>query len=186
MYDVGAVAESQIRRHDRLGVPGYDVVCAASVADRVWQALRSAGAGLAGKEAWDMLRIEAGTPEQGIDIDEDNLVMELGRTDRAICYTKGCFLGQEPIVRARDLGHVNWSLRGLRIAGGEAVPRGAKLVSDGEEVGRVTSAATSPRFGHAIALAFVRRGTDTPGTRLEVSTDNGRRAAEVCSLPFSG
>jgi folate-binding protein YgfZ len=174
----------QLRRHDPLGLTGFDIVCPAAAAAAVWQRLVAAGARPAGKAAFDCLRIEAGTADEGVDFDENNLVMELGRTERAICYTKGCFLGQEPIVRSRDLGHVNWSFKGLRLSGQGPVSPGAKILREGKDVGRVTSSALSPRLGNTVALAFVRRGSDAPGTTVEVATGEERRTAEVTSLPF--
>ena len=176
----------QIRRYDRLGVPGFDIICPTDLAERVWHALTKAGAGPAGRDAYECLRIEAGTGEQGIDFSEENLVMELGRTGRAISYSKGCFPGQEPIVRSRDLGHVNWAFRGLRVAGIDPVPAGAKVTTGGKEVGRVTSARVSPRLKSAVALAFLRRGSEQPGTGVEIATESARRAAEVTALPFPG
>ena len=105
------------------------------------------------------------------------------RGERAISYTKGCYLGQEPVVMARDRGHVNRHLRGIRCPA--LLAKGVKLFRDGAEVGQVTSAVQSPRFG-AIALAYVRRGNDTPGTQLEAETDGTRQSVVVSSLPFAG
>src|SRR5207248_9238246 len=99
---------------------------------------------------------------------------------------KGCYLGQEPIVRLRDLGHVNRVLTGLRIDGTEPAAPGAKLWRDGKEAGQVTSSVFSPGLGTAIALAYVRRGSTDPGTALEVEINATRARASVTSLPFSG
>src|SRR5262249_49022165 len=101
-------------------------------------------------------------------------------------YSKGCFLGQEPLVRIRDLGHVNRLLLGLKIPGSEAVPPGAKLFRADKEVGQVTSSVVSPRLGSAIAPAYVRRGNQEPGTAVEVEVEGNRRTAEVTALPFAG
>lgn len=183
MIRIPAMATCHIRRHSQLWLPGFDLVCQANRAETVWQHLTSAGTQPAGKEAFDALRIEAGTPLYGADVDETNLAPEAGRTPQAISYSKGCFLGQEPIVRIRDLGHVNRSLVGLKIEGADPVPRGARVFHEGKEAGQVTSAATSPRLG-VVALAYVRREGQKPGTRLEVETATGRRAAEAMPLPF--
>jgi glycine cleavage system T protein len=180
-----AGAPCPIRRHDPLGLPGYDILCPVSQAESVWQALTAAGARPAGLQAYEVLRIEAGTPVYGVDMDETNLAPEVGRTKQAISYAKGCYLGQEPVVRIRDLGHVNRTLLGLKITSSEPVPRGAKLFRDGKEAGQVTSSAVSPRLGTAIALAYVRRGCQQPGTPLDVEADGSRWTAEVVSLPFS-
>lgn len=182
----GAGRPCQVRRHSPLGGLGYDVVCPSEQAGDVSEKLVQAGARPGSRDAYEVLRIEAGTPVYGVDIDDNNLVMEVGRTKQAICYTKGCFLGQEPIVRARDIGHVNRTLLGVRIAGEAPVPRGAKLFRAGQEAGQVTSSAWSPRLGTVIGLAYVRRGSQEPGTVLEVEAEGGRRTAEVASLPFSG
>jgi folate-binding protein YgfZ len=175
----------QVRRHEPLGVPGYDLLCPPAAAVDLWQRLGAAGARPAGLEAYHVLRVEAGTPVYGIDIDDNRLVMDVGRTARAICYTKGCYLGQEPIVMARDRGHVNRTLLGLKVSGEGPVPAGAKVLRGTEEVGQVASSVVSPRLG-PIALAYLRRGSQEPGTAVEVVTAAGARAAEVTGLPFSG
>lgn len=174
----GERATCSIRRHEPLGVPGYDIVCLKGRADEVRDRLTAAGAAAGTADAYEVLRVEAGTPVIGRDLDENRFAVEAGRTD-AISYAKGCYLGQEPIVMARDrAGHVNRSFRGVKLAA--TVPAGTKLFADGKEVGLTTSSVVSPRFG-PVALAFVRRGHETPGTRLEV---NGG-AAEVVALPMT-
>ena len=178
-----AGTEVHVRRHDALGPTGYDLFCPRDRAGEVRQVLLDAGAAPAGPEAHEVLRVEAGFPAFGADMDADRLVMEVGRTAQAISYTKGCFLGQEPIVMARDRGHVNRTLLGLVIREGGPVPRGAKVFRDEEEVGQVTSSVRSPHLG-PIALAYLRRGSQEPGTRVAVEAEDGRRAAEVAALPF--
>jgi folate-binding protein YgfZ len=179
----GADATCHVRRHDVLGMPGYDVVCLAARAANVWQLLVRAGAKPAGREAYEVLRVEAGTPAYGVDLDENTFAPEVGRTARAISYTKGCYLGQEPIVMARDRGHVNRTLLGVKLPAGP-VPPGSLLFRDGKEVGRVTSSVVSPRMGTTVGLAYVRRGNQDPGTVLEVEAGGERRPAEVTPLPF--
>jgi aminomethyltransferase len=179
-----AGTSSQVRRHDSLGVPAFDILTPRTYAEEAWKQLLAAGARPAGVNAYHVLRVEAGTPWYGQDIDENNLAMELNRTAQAISYGKGCFPGQEPIVRARDLGHVNWMFSGLKLAGAEVPPPGSKLFRQDKEVGRVTSAVFSPRGGGILALGYIRRGNDTPGTTLEVDAGGERRSAEVASLPF--
>jgi folate-binding protein YgfZ len=174
----------QFRRNDRLGVPGFDIVCPAAAAAGYWHHWLERGASPAGLAAEEILRIEAGTPVYGRDITENNLAPEVGRTAQAISYTKGCYLGQEPIVRLRDLGHANRVLTGLRIDGNDPVPDNARLWRDGKEAGQITSSVCSPGLGTAIALAYVRRGSTDAGTVVEVETPTQRRRAEVASLPF--
>jgi folate-binding protein YgfZ len=180
----GNNATSHVRRHDQLGLPGYDIVCLKERAATVWQFLVSGGAKPAGRRAFETLRVEAGTPEFGADIDETTFAPEVNRIAQAISYTKGCYLGQEPIVMARDRGQVNRTLLGVRLPDGP-VPHGAPLFHQGKEIGRVTSSVASPRLG-AVGLAYVRRGSQEPGTRVEVEADGARHPAEVASLPFAG
>jgi len=176
-----AMAPIQVRRSDRLGIPGFDVLIPVDDAAGVWRVIVGRGASPAGLEAYDLLRIEAGLPVMNRDIDEERFVVEVDRGLRAICYTKGCYLGQEPIVMARDRGHVNRMLLGLKLAGPGAVPAKARVLREGTEIGEVTSSVVSPQLG-PIALAYLRRGNWEPGTLVSVED----RAAEVVSLPFAG
>jgi folate-binding protein YgfZ len=180
----GEAATASIRRNDRLGVPGYDIVCLRNRAPAVWQLLLRAGAAPAGSEALQVLRVEAGTPEYGADIDDSTFAPEVDRIPQSICYTKGCYLGQEPIVMARDRGQVNRFLRGLRLTS-DPVPRGSTLHRDGKEIGRVMTSVRSPRLG-TIALGYVRRGSHEPGTLVEVEVGDKRQVATVTELPMSG
>jgi folate-binding protein YgfZ len=138
----------------------------------------------AGREAFEVLRVEAGVPLYGAEMNEDRFVVEVGRTPQAISYSKGCYLGQEPIVMARDRGHVNRTLLGLTLPEGGTVPAGAKVWRGEQEVGQVTSSVFSPRLGKAVALAYLRRGHQEPGTAVEVEADGGRRPAVVTPLPL--
>lgn len=176
----GESAHASIRANAVLAVPGFDVVCNRSVAGAIWQALVAAGARPAGLRAYELLRVEAGTPVYGVDMDESRFVVEVNRL-WAICYTKGCYLGQEPIVMARDrAGHAPRAFVGLRFAG-ESVPNvGAKLLAGEKEIGQVTSVALSPRFG-PVGLGYVRWQHREPGTTL--TTDAGQ-AVTVAALPM--
>lgn len=182
----GANVTAHIRRNDPLGVPGFDIVCASSLASGLWRMLTSAEAKPAGLDAFELLRVEAGTPVYGKDIDENRFAFDVGRTQQAISYNKGCYLGQEPIVMARDrAGHAPRTLLGVKLAGNELVPAGSKLYRGSEEVGFTCTSIRSPRLGAPIALAYVRFGHQTPGTAVEVDTPAGRVTAEVRSLPFA-
>ncbi|HTU89976.1 MAG TPA: aminomethyltransferase family protein [Gemmataceae bacterium] len=178
----GGDAQSWIRRHDALGLPGYDIVCPAEQAASIWQRLIQAGARPAGCEACEILRIEAGLPREGADIDETTFAPEVGRIAETICYTKGCYLGQESIVMARDRGQVNRTLVGVQLPEGP-VPHGSLLFAGDKEIGRVTSSVHSPQLGMGLGLAYVRRGYQEPGTKMEVEAAGKRTAAEVVKLP---
>ncbi len=170
----GRDATCSIRRRDQLGVPGFDLVCRTDVADGVKRMLTAAGAVVGTAESFEVLRIEAGTPLFGNDIDDNRFVMEVGFAARAVSYSKGCYLGQEPIVMARDrAGHVNRVFVRLNVQGEPPAP-GTKLLRDGAEVGVVTSSCHSPRFG-PIALAYLKWKHHEPGTKV----DAGGQAADV-------
>src|SRR5262249_40430878 len=163
--------------------PGYDVVVPRETAGSLWNTLRATGAVPAGTDAYQTLRVEAATPQFGIDIDDTNLPQEVGRIDRTISFTKGSYIGQETVARIRTYGHVNRTLVGLTLEGDGTVPFGTKLFRDGKEVGQITSCVFSTRLQRVIALAYVRRGNQEPGTRIEVG-DSKARASEVVALPF--
>jgi folate-binding protein YgfZ len=173
---------AHIRRHDALGLPGYDVVCRNARAADVWRRLTVAGARPAGAAAFEWLRVEAGMPLVGRDMDDARFVVELNRPD-AISFTKGCYLGQEPIVMARDrAGFVARSFRGLRLANSTGVEPGAQLFGPAE-AGVVTSFAVTPGEG-PIALGFVRRGFDSPDTELRVGQADAGVPATVSRFPI--
>jgi len=177
----GAKVHSHIRRNDMLGVPGYDIVSLNELAQSLWRMLVAAGAKPAGSEAFQILRVEAGTPVYGVDIDENRFAFEIGRTAQAISYGKGCYLGQEPIVMARDrAGHAPRTLTGLKLKASEPAASGNKVLRAGDEVGWITSSVRSPRLGAPIALAYLRHGHNEPGTIVEVAG----REATVAILPF--
>jgi folate-binding protein YgfZ len=113
----------------------------------------------------------------------DTIPLEAGIEDRAISFAKGCYVGQEVIIRVlhRGQGRVARKLVALRLDG--AVPaRAAKIFSEQREIGWITSAAQSPRLG-AIALGYVHRDFASPGTRLDVEATSGRLAATVSGRP---
>jgi tRNA-modifying protein YgfZ len=150
----------------------------------VVQRLEEAGARRAGHATLDVLRIEAGRPKWGAELDESRIPLEAGLRERAISETKGCYTGQEVIIRVLHRGHVNWLLRGVLLGDAPAPSRDASLVrtEDSKQVGRVTSTAWSPRLGQTVALAYVRREVE-PGTVLRLETEAGPEAT-VVELPF--
>jgi folate-binding protein YgfZ len=173
-------AACSVRRRDPLGVPGFEVVCPADAAGKVWGALTKAGAVPAGSTAYETLRVEAGTPVYGPDIDASRFVMELPRALRAVSYKKGCFLGQEPIVMSRDrAGFVNRAFLGMKVLGGGPISHGTKLTFGGQEIGVATSSVDSPRLGCPVAIGYVRRGHQEKGTVLTA----GSQSVEVLGFP---
>jgi folate-binding protein YgfZ len=140
----------------------YSVLGPAGSVTSLWKALVSAGAVPAGLDAWSTLRVEEGRPAFGTDMDQTTIPVEAGIHERAIDYQKGCYTGQEVIVRIRDRGHVNRSLKRLHLGDVPLPAKGTELfVADQERPAAVvTSAVKSPRFGGVVALAYVRRGVE--------------------------
>jgi folate-binding protein YgfZ len=184
MAELPGGARIQVRDTQPLGWASFELLCPVELSGELRQRLVDAGARPAGREAWEVLRIEAGLPEYGLDMDESTFAPEVGRSD-AISYQKGCYLGQEPIVMARDRGVVQRSLVGL-LVGNEPAPAGSLLFRDDREVGRVTSSVYSWRLGCIVALGYARRGSQTPGTELRLDVGGAARTVQVAKLPFVG
>lgn len=132
----------------------------------VIDALRAQGAVLCAEAAFTAARVEAGFPMYGQDITDSNLPQEVARDDLAVSFRKGCYLGQETVARIDALGHVNKTLVRLRFDASEPPPPGTELIAGEVDVGRVTSAAFSPLEKAVVALGYVRRGSNEPGSKL--------------------
>lgn len=158
---------------------GFLVIAPKEASADIEQALREAGAAPCTVATLEVARIENGFPFYGPDITEKNLPQEVARDRAAISFNKGCYLGQETVARIDALGHVNKTLCRLRFAGSNVPEPGRQVFAAGQSVGQVTSAAYSPRFAAPLALAYIRRGSDQPGTVLESEAD----AAEVLAPP---
>jgi folate-binding protein YgfZ len=128
------------------------------------------------EEAAECLRIEAGRPRLGYDMDSETIPQEAGINERAVSFTKGCYVGQETVARLHYRGKPNRHLRGLRLS--EPAERGSDILLGERVVGRVGSTCVSPRLG-PIALALVRREAG-PGDTVKV----GGASAEVVDVPF--
>ncbi len=159
----------------------YDVFAEGEAVRTLWERAVAAGAGPVGQGVWQTLRVEAGRPAYGQDMDETTIPYEAGIVERAVDHTKGCYTGQEVIVRIRDRGHVNRLLRGLLLGDMPTPAVGVELFhgDEGKTVGRITSAVSSPYFGETIALAYVRRAVE-PRTSVRVGADGPN--AEVREL----
>ena len=171
-------------RVTQVGVPGFGIYLEPARETQLRNELEAAGARPVDQQVLDIARIEAGYPLFGIDMTEDTIPLEAGIEERAISFTKGCYVGQEVIIRVLHRGHgrVARRLVGLRLAG-DVPRRGANLLSGDRQIGWVTSAAMSPRFG-SIALGYVQRDFTSAGTRVEVDTGYSRVAATVSEVPF--
>ena len=156
---------------------GVDVLCEADDTDAVREALLAAGAAPASEQAAEILRVERGRPRYGFELDDTTIPQEAGLNERAVSFTKGCYVGQETVARLYYRGKPNRHLRGLRLS--EPVASGAELRLGERVVGRLASSVVSPAHG-PIALAIVRREA-APGDTLDVA---GGATAQVVELPF--
>jgi folate-binding protein YgfZ len=130
----------------------------------------------ASEETGETLRIEAARPRFGIDMNTDTIPLEAGIEDRAISFTKGCYVGQEVIIRVmhRGPGRVARRLVSIVVADGTVPERGSKIQVGDRVVGAITSATASPRLGAPLALGYVQREHAAPGTELTVGKSQAR------------
>ncbi len=176
-------------RTDFLGMPGFSLWVERAGADSLREALIDKGCTQVDGSAAEVVRIENGRPVFPTDLGDGVIPLEAGIEDRAISFTKGCYVGQEVIIRVlhRGKGRVARRLTGLKLASPDVAsgPRvGAILWSGDKDVGRLTSVALSPRVGSLVALGYVAREYLEPGTVLEADAPSGRSTVIVAKLPF--
>jgi len=178
--------EVRVARVEPYGVPGYDIYLEPSRAPALVSRLTGAGAVPVSAEAAETARIEAGHPQFLVDMDEHTIPLEAGIEGEAISLTKGCYVGQEVIVRVlhRGQGRVARKLAGMAFGGTTVPATGAIVRVGGREVGRVTSAALSPRLGCAVALGYLHRDVLQPGTAIEALHGDTTLSGVVHALPF--
>ena len=155
--------------------------------DALAQAIRDAGAVDVDPAVAEVCRIESGRPVFGRDMTEDTIPLEAGIEDRAISLTKGCYVGQEIIIRVLHRGHgrVARRLVGLTLDSGAAVPvPGAAIRGGDRDIGTITSAALSPALERPIALGYVHRDFVEAGTGVVVVVADQPSPAVVTHLPF--
>jgi folate-binding protein YgfZ len=173
------------------GTPGYKILAPTEATEAARHGILAAGASTADPAALEVVRIETGIPRFGIDMTEENFPPEARIEPRAISYTKGCYMGQETIARINTYGHVNRLLVGLLPEIDHPLMPGTRIFSAGsgaqageaKEIGYVTSSAVSPALHRVIALGYVHRTLEAPGTVVTLGTDRPIRAT-VASLPF--
>ena len=156
-----------IIRASHTGENGFDLFIDSSRKAELQQALEAAGAQPIGEDTFEILRVEAGIARFGQDMDETNVVPETNLDD-AVSFTKGCYVGQEIIVRIKHRGHPAKKLTQLRFETDQQIEPGAVIRStENQEIGRVTSAVVSPKRG-SIGLGYVRYEHMAEGTRVIV------------------
>jgi folate-binding protein YgfZ len=176
-------AEIHVLASDDIGVRGFDLVVPLQITSDLSASLARAGGTAAGTDAAEVCRVEGGRPLFGIDMNEDTIPLEAGIEDRAISLTKGCYVGQEVIIRVLHRGHgrVARRLVGILFDRNSLVPSpGDRIASSGRDIGVITSAVASLALNRPIALGYVHRDYVQAGTRIDVDD----RHAEVATLPF--
>ena len=178
----GAIAQAE-----RFGTRGADLWIARDKHAATLQAL-SAALPTCDEDCAEVLRIERGLPRWGRELTNEIIPAEANLEASAIDYAKGCYIGQEVISRMKMSGQTNKRLCGLLPAAGSSIAAGMRLLSEGKDVGWVTSVGRSARLGRTIALCFVKRGFQDPGTQLDAQAGDGTTSAEqrvdVATLPF--
>ncbi len=166
---------------DNPQVESFELWLAPDDAEKVSEALLKAGATPVGTAAFDLLRIAAGVPRYGVDIRERDLPQETEQ-ERALNFSKGCYVGQEIVERIRSRGQVRRKFTGFEIEG-QLPASGSKIQVDGKDVGEITSVASLPLTDgeRRVALGYIRREVATPGKRVEA----GAIGATVANLPFT-
>lgn len=177
-----------IIRNEITGEIGFDLFVPKEAITGLWNTLIQEGKPFgmkpAGLRALESLRIEAGIPVYGVDMDESHFPMEAGIEKRAISYTKGCYMGQETIARTDAHGHMNRRLMGLELTVDQLPIRGTAIIGKNEkgekEIGSITSAIFSPTLKKSIAMGYVHKKFMEVGSTVAIQ---GKRAV-VTELPF--
>ena len=159
---------------------GVDVIAPSESAEGVRAELLSRGCEPVSEKSAEILRVESGRPRFGTDLVGGPMPAEAGLVERSVSFTKGCYIGQEPVARLHYKGRPNRFLRGLRLDG--RAEAGDTVRNPERELGTIGSVALSPVEGW-IGLAIIRREAE-PGQRVEVITGSGPIEAEVVDVPF--
>jgi len=176
-------------RWDETGDVGFVLYAETGIRVSLGEALSAAGSMPLDPATFDVLRVESGRPAFPADLTQETIPLEAGIEDRAISTTKGCYVGQEVIIRIlhRGQGRVGRRLVGLAFGSSGAPPgSGAVLMAgdDPDPVGIVTSSVWSPALEQSIALGYVKRELADGGTRLVASDGDRKLPGVVTSLPF--
>ena len=193
------IQDALVLTHSITGSPGFLLVTPAERAAWLWEHVlqlgRAQGARPVGWETWNVLRLEAGIPWYGVDMDESNLLPETGLEARAVSHTKGCYVGQEVITRLVTRGSVSRKLMGL-MCEEDGLPASQSLTHAGDPifsaksgtdtalVGEITSACFSPMLNRPIAMGYVKRPYYAAGTAVTVMRDDQAIPATLVNPPF--
>ena len=176
--------EIKIFKVNRTGETGYDFLIKNDKGSQFWELINSFKPNLIGLDSLETLRIEAGIPIYGKDMDESTIPIEAGLWN-ALDFEKGCYIGQEVIARIKWRGRVNWHLVGIESKESQLMV-GSKIYIDDKEVGRITSSTYSPTCEKYLSLGYIRREYKDVGTYLKISDSrsNNYIDASVVDIPF--
>ena len=174
-------------RANETGEIGYNLCTASESIEWLWDTIltkgRAFGAEPVGLTALDSLRIEAGIPRYGAELD-DSVFPGEAELEQAISFEKGCYIGQEIVARMKYRGHPNRLLRGFEITGDTPPQSGGRLFDGDKEIGWLTSAVVSPTLGKTIGMGYVRVAFTDEGSQVVVETADGQVNATVRLLPL--
>ena len=182
-------AETMIAKANRTGEDGFDIYIPSDGNDKsLWDHLVKNGEEFQAKPighwATETARIEAGIPRYGVDMNENTIPIEAGLW-HALSFEKGCYVGQEVIARIKWRGHVNWHLVGFEIDDKDIEIKDNKIFDGEREIGYITSSSFSPTYNKVLALGYIRREFNKPGTNVSINTkENKKISAKVVDLPF--
>ncbi|MEW6129207.1 MAG: aminomethyltransferase family protein [Acidobacteriota bacterium] len=176
-----------IIKHSRTGELGFDLVVPGNGLIEVWDFLMMKGKfhslATVGLNALDILRIEAGVPKYGLDIDESNMLLEANLED-IVSFTKGCYTGQEAVAMATYRGHVSKKLTGILMDEKVSIETGDQVFSGDKEIGKIASFASSPTLRKKIALSCIKYGYFDKAIPVEIRTAQGIVEGNLTQLPF--
>jgi folate-binding protein YgfZ len=180
--------QALVLRTEETGAVDIEILLPADSLVTAWTSAMQAGAKLGiraiGTQTREALRMEAGLPKAGPDLNEEIVPPEANLEGKAFSLNKGCYPGQEVVARMDTYGNVRRKLVGLVLPDPVIPPHGAKLYSGDREVGWISSAVHSPQLDKTIAFGFPLRDFSTAGTELTVECDGSKHAATIHSLPF--
>ncbi len=174
--------QMRIIRLSETGEIGVHLLIPHAIGPTLWAALLDAGRTVGGRpigtEAMESLRIEAGIPKFGVDMDQTRFPAEAG-IEQAVSYTKGCYLGQETTMRIKTQGSLNRKLVGLLIESPALPDPGEPLFSGDQKVGVLTSVLDSPTLKRKIAMGYLQKGFFAPGTTVTLTDQSHATVAEL-------
>lgn len=176
-------ASAKVVRTDALGIPGYDLLVDLDNAEKVWEALVGKGAVPAGEDAAEMVRVEQGAPRYGRELGEEFNPLEAGLLP-SISFDKGCYIGQEVVVRLNTYNKVQKRLMGIAVHEGSPQPE-QRLEVEEKDAGWITSVAYSPMLRRSLALGYVRSRFASVGQEVVIGSGDGRMRGVIVELPVT-